>query len=71
MPVVTSCPCGQEHDIPQAIEALWDRADVRFAPTVVVSIAGGRRWHFPRIYIECHGLAGLAEAAERYGFKEA
>jgi hypothetical protein len=71
MPVVKSCPCGEEHEIPQAIEALWDRSTVRFVPTVVVSTAGGRRWHFPRIYIECHGLTDLAAAAERYGFEKA
>jgi hypothetical protein len=68
MPFVTDCPCGRQHEVRQAISALFgpDRLD----PSWPVRTSHGT-YRVSRVYISCHGMdrADIERAALEYGFE--
>jgi hypothetical protein len=72
MHVVTDCPCGQKHEVRQAISALYTHKDARMDSAWPVKTPSGRRYAVSRIYLSCHGINGadIEEAAARCGFQQ-
>jgi hypothetical protein len=68
VPIVQDCPCGQQHEVRQAISALFgpDRLD----PSWPVRTTRGT-YRVPRVYIACHGMdrADIERAAIQHAFE--
>lgn len=73
MEIITSCCCGQPHELSPKAWAAFLRVTRGLPATVVLRIPGGRAWHVPRIYLALHGIhvADVPELAERYGWERA
>ena len=72
MHVVTDCPCGRQHEIRQAISALYEHKQARADSTLPVTTPEGR-FRVPRIWLACHGMTSdaICAAAARLGFERA
>ena len=67
---VTDCPCGQEHEIRQAVSALYTHDKARMDATLPITTPKGR-FRVPRVWLACHEMtsAAICDAAARYGFE--
>jgi hypothetical protein len=70
MHVVTDCPCGRQHEIQQAIGALYTHKTARMDSTLPITTPAGR-FRVPRIWLACHGLdpGDIARAAIEHAFE--
>jgi hypothetical protein len=72
MHLVTDCPCGQQHEIRQAVSALYTHKEARMDSTMPITTSKGR-FRVPRIWLACHTqeITGpaICDAAVRYGFE--
>lgn len=71
MALITSCPCGHEHEIDDQINNALNNM-TRGLPRTVVIATGGQAYKVPRIYIAAHGLEAteLAGLARKYSWTE-
>ena len=62
-----TCPCGDEHDIPAALEV----AITDFDAVITADLGDLGTWRIPKVFIYYHGavISGIPELAERYGFE--
>ena len=70
MHVITDCPCGQQHEVRQAVSALYTHKTARMDSTLPITTATGR-FRVPRVWLACHEMSSQAigDAAARYGFE--